>query len=501
VHVHRFETPGLAQYAYLIASQGHAAVLDPIRNIEPYLDYARDHRLTITHVLETHIHADFASGATALAAATGAELAVSAYDRGELYEYSMPHRALHTGDSILIGDLRLEALHTPGHTPEHLSFLLFPDTPQERPSRPVGRGGANQLLFADTPKELSSRPEAAHLPPQRRDPQFEPAPTAVFSGDFLFVGSLGRPDLLGEAAAFALARDLYRSVHDRIAALPGSVRVYPGHGAGSFCGAGMSDAAESTLAAERLTNPLFQLDEPAFLAHILGSVPPMPAYYPRMKQLNAAGPPILAELSGNRALTPAEVAALAAAGNPLLDLRDPTAFAAAHIPGSLNIGLGGNISLWAGWLLDPGSNIVLIAADTTGSETSAATRALLNVGLDKIAGHLTAGFPAWLDAGLPIATTPLLTPANLGHNRTLLDVRNPSEFLAAHIPGAQNISLGSLQHHLDQLPDGPITLVCEGGYRASIAASLLARHGFKNLSVLNGGMEAWHRDRLKTTSP
>jgi hydroxyacylglutathione hydrolase len=214
----------------------------------------------------------------------------------------------------------------------------------------------------------------------------------------------------------------------------------------------------------------------------------------------AAGPPILTELPGKPALTPAEVAALAAAGNPLLDLRDPAAFATAHIPGSLNIGLGGNIALWTGWLLDPAANLVLIGAGDN-TEVQQATRALRNVGLDHIAGHLTGGFPAWLRAGLPIATTPLLTPANLGHNRTLLDVRNPSEFLAAHIPGAQNISLGSLQHHLDQLPNGPITLVCEGGYRASIAASLLARHGFKNLAVLNGGMEAWHRDRLKTTSP
>jgi hydroxyacylglutathione hydrolase len=450
--IHRFEPPGLAQYAYLIASNGHAAVIDPIRDIAPYLDYAGAHNLTITHILETHIHADFASGATALAAATGAQLALSAYDDHQLYQYAFPHRPLHTGDSIDIGDLRLEAVHTPGHTPEHLSFLLFD-------------------------------PSSAH------------EPTALFSGDFLFVGSLGRPDLLGDDAKHALARDLYRSIHDRIAHLPGGVRVYLGHGAGSFCGAGMSDAAESTLAAERLTNPLFQLAEPAFLDHILGSVPPMPAYYPRMKQLNADGPPILHGLPATNALAPAEVAKLATEPTTiLLDLRTPEAFAAAHVPGSLNVGLGGNIALWAGWLLDPSAHIVLIAADTTSNEIPAATRALGNVGLDNIAGHLAGAFPAWLAAQLPIATTPLIPPADLNPSALTLDVRNPSEFAARHIPNALPIPLGDLPHRLAELPTTqPITLVCEGGYRASIAASLLARQGFTHLTLLDGGMEAWHR--------
>jgi hydroxyacylglutathione hydrolase len=257
----------------------------------------------------------------------------------------------------------------------------------------------------------------------------------------------------------------------------------------------MSDAAESTLAAERLTNPLFQLAEPAFLNHILGSVPPMPAYYPRMKQLNADGPPVLQGLAATNALTPAEVANLATKPTTiLLDLRTPEAFAAAHIPGSLNIGLGGNIALWAGWLLDPSAHIVLIAADASSNEVPSATRALRNVGLDNIAGHLAGAFPAWLAALLPIATTPLVPPAHLNPAALTLDVRNPSEFAARHIPNALPIPLGDLPNRLAELPTTqPITLVCEGGYRASIAASLLARQGFTHLTLLDGGMEAWHR--------
>lgn len=452
--IHRFETPGLAQYAYLIASNGEAAVIDPIRDIEPYLDYARDHSLTITHVLETHIHADFASGATALAAATGAALALSAYDAGELYHYAMPHQPLHSGDSITVGALRLEAIHTPGHTPEHLSFLLFNNSSTE--------------------------------------------PEAIFSGDFLFVGSLGRPDLLGDAAKLGLARELYRSVHERIAGLPGDLRIYPGHGAGSFCGSGMSELAESTLAVERATNPLLQLDEPTFLDRILGSVPPMPSYYPRIKQLNADGAPIYNELPGSRSLSPAELREL----HPetiLLDLRDLASFAASHIPGSVNIGSGPSLSLWAGWLLDPTANIVLI--DDGDSAAIAARLALLRVGLDNITGHLAGGFHAWQQAGLPTSSTRFLTATQIPTSAFTLDVRNVNEFSATHLPGAQHIPLGDLQHHIKSLPlDQPITLVCEGGYRASIAASLLARHGLNQLSILEGGMEAWHRAQTPLSS-
>ena len=317
--IERFEVSGLAQYSYVVSNNGCAAVIDAIRDIDRYMDYAASQDLTIEHVLETHIHADFAAGSVALAEATGAELAVSAYDEGEQYQYAMPHRALRDGDSIQVGGLTLKALHTPGHTPEHLSFVLF-----------------------DTDR---SSAEAV----------------ALFSGDFLFVGSLGRPDLLGEGAKEGLAHDLYRSLHEWIGDLHDSVSLYPGHGAGSFCGAGMSDQAESTVGYERATNPLFPLSEEAFVAEILGTVPPMPAYYPRMKALNAKGAASVAVLPGAHSLTSRDVRDLARQEDVVLvDLRRPEAFGGAHVAKALNIGASQNLSLWSGWLLDPATRIVLI---------------------------------------------------------------------------------------------------------------------------------------------
>lgn len=454
--IDRFEIPGLAQYSYVISSQGQAAVIDPIRDIDRYLDFAREHNLTLRYILETHIHADFASGATALAAATGAELALSSHDLGERYRYAMPHRPLTGGDILDLGTVRLQAIHTPGHTPEHLSFVLF-----------------------DTERDADQ-------------------PVALFSGDFLFVGSLGRPDLLGEDAKQRLARSLFDSLHRRIASLPDSTVVYPGHGAGSFCGAGMSDRAESTLGYERVTNPLFRLDEAAFAAEILGSLPPMPAYYPRMKELNAQGAPIYAQLPGDKPLTPAEVATLAARSDVLLlDLRRPEAFGGAHIPGAINIGAGQNLSLWAGWLLDPAHRIVLVS-DTGDDEPS--RRSLLRVGLDRIEGFLAGGMPAWIDAGLDLARTPQLSTSDVQQrspDSLVLDVRTDAEWSGGHIEGAKHIMLGSLREHLADLPtDREIVAVCGSGYRSSIAASLLARSGFNSVASMDGGMSAWNRRSL-----
>ena len=256
----RIEDKGLAQYSYVIACEraGVAAVVDPRRDIDVYVDLAKAKGFRITHVLETHIHADFASGACELAAATGAELAVSAYDRGELYETRFPHRSLHDGDAIVLGRVRLQALHTPGHTPEHLSFLVFD-----------GARSATQ-------------------------------PMILLSGDFLFVGSLGRPDLLGEEAKRQLAAKLFDSVRRVLAPLPDGLEIAPGHGAGSMCGAGMSGRPTSTLGFERIANPYLRADltEDQFIEMILTRVPPFPDYYRRMKALNARGPRVLNGLPG-----------------------------------------------------------------------------------------------------------------------------------------------------------------------------------------------------------
>ena len=460
MNIERFEIPGLSQYSYILSDAGLAAVIDPIRDIDRYLDYAQAQGLRITHILETHIHADFASGSVQLAQATGAELAFSAYDRAERFEYAMPHRELADGEGITLGQLRLQALHTPGHTPEHLSFLLF-----------------------DLARSATE-------------------PLAIFSGDFLFVGSLGRPDLLGEDAKVALAHDLFRSVQHRIAHLHDGLLIYPGHGAGSLCGSGMSQLTESTLGYERATNPFFRYAEDEFVARILASVPPMPAYYPRMKQLNADGAPSLAPIPSLSALSLDAVAAHAEQGTAiLLDLRRPEAFGGAHIPGAINIGAGQNLSLWAGWLLDSNRDIVLI---TDRADDEDARRSLVRVGLDRLLGFLEGGMPAWLGAGRPIARLTQLSAADVERDNGsshILDVRSDGEWRGGFIPGAQHLMLGDLLQQLRTLPrDRATIVVCGSGYRSSIAASLLANAGFTHLSSLSGGMAAWNGQRLPLTT-
>jgi hydroxyacylglutathione hydrolase len=455
--IRQFEVPGLAQYSYVVSSEGQAVVIDAMRDIEPYLIYARENNLTITHITETHIHADFAAGSKALAEATGAELDLSVYDDGELYQYAMPHRALKNGDTITAGRLRLQALHTPGHTPEHLSFLLF-----------------------DLDRSATE-------------------PAAIFTGDFLFIGSLGRPDLLGEEAKHALAHELYRSLHQRIAAVPDSVIVYPGHGAGSLCGAGMSEGTESTLGFERRRQYLFRLSEDDFVKQILATVPPMPAYYPRMKRLNSVGAPSSATLPPVPELTAAQLKQLTTKPGEilLLDTRSVESFAAAHIPGALNLAAGPSLSLWAGWLLDPEKPIVLISDGNGDMNRHHDTHiSLLNVGLDRIAGRIL--MSRWIEAGYESQSTTLLSATDIAatentHTRPLiLDVRNESEWTTGHIANATNIALGDLPARIASLnPALPVVTVCGSGYRAAAAASLLEARGFNNVSILDGGMAAW----------
>jgi hydroxyacylglutathione hydrolase len=454
--IERFEIPGLAQYSYVVSANGKAAVIDPIRDIDGYTAYAQQQGLTITHILETHIHADFAAGSTALAEATGAELALSGHDEGEHYQYAMAHRALRDGDEIEVGSVRIRALHTPGHTPEHLSFLVF-----------------------DNERSATE-------------------PLALLSGDFLFVGSLGRPDLLGEAAKHGLAVDLYKSLHQRIASLPDHLEIHPGHGAGSLCGSGMSERAQSTLGYERATDPLFHLPEDKFVEEILASVPPMPDYYPRMKELNALGADVLKAVPGGKPLSEATVAALAKQTDTIvLDLRRPESFGGAHIPGAINIGAGQNLSLWAGWLLDSSKRIVLVSED---GDDEASRRSLIRVGLDHIEGFLAKGMPGWLDAGLETASIRQISPADVeseAKDALVLDVRSDGEWRGGHIAGAEHIMLGTLAHKFASLPNrAPIIAVCGSGYRSSIAASLLAQRGLRKVSSMSGGMAAWNKRGL-----
>lgn len=457
--IQRFEVPGLAHYSYLIASEGAAVVIDPHRDTSVYREFAHVKGLSIAHVLETHIHADYASGAPALAELSGAKLWLSAYDAGEQFKYQMPHALLTDGDEVTFGKLRFVAMHTPGHTPEHLSFLLYE---QHGCGHPLG----------------------------------------LFSGDFLLIGSLGRPDLLGEEAKQSLAAQLFESTQQRIAKLPDGTIVYPAHGAGSLCGVGIAERPESTIGYERSCNIFMashSRDE--FIAQILGSVPQFPDYYRRMKALNAEGAPTLTVPPGGQAISANGLQESAATASAvILDVRSTEAFGGAHIPGSLNIGAGPNLSLWAGWVLPYDADILLVGDSSTNLEE--VRWALARVGHDRIAGFLQGGFNSWVATGLEQAHLLQLSVHELSEaasaGGTVLDVRSPAEWNAGHIPSALHIPLGDLPARLNELPRPQrLHVICGSGYRSSIACSLLQRAGFPEIRNTLGGMAAWYAQGLQ----
>ena len=460
----RIEDPGLSQFSYAIGcpGAGTVAIVDPRRDVDVYLEFAADQDLRITHVLETHIHADFASGARELAERTGARLCLSAYDAGETYDVMFPHEEIEDGDSIEVGSVRIEALHTPGHTPEHLSYLVY-DT---------HRSG-------DVPEML-------------------------LSGDFLFIGSLGRPDLLGEEAKVDLARRLFASVRQKLAGLPDGLEVHPGHGAGSMCGAGMSGRPISTLGFERVANPYLdpELTEDAFVQKILGSAPPFPPYYRRMKALNSAGPPILGGLPGLAPLPTLEFHAMVEAGHAVVDLRDHLAFGGGHVPGAFGIGVDGSLSTWAAWVVPYETPIVLVAERP--SDVERAVRALVRVGLDDVRGWLAGGMESWRQDGLPIETLPQISIPALaaalenGREVDVLDVRSDGEWEGGHIEGATHVHGGLLGERLDEVPgqERPLAVICGSGYRSTVAASVLKRAGFEDVRNVPGGMQGWRKAGL-----
>jgi len=463
----RFEDRGLAQYSYAVgcAAAGKVAVVDPRRDVDVYLEWAAAREVAIACVLETHIHADFASGARELATRAGAKLLLSAYDEGERYEVRFPHSPLHEvqhgGQAIELGSVRVAALHTPGHTPEHLSFLVY-DT---------GRS--------------------------------EGVPIAALTGDFLFVGSLGRPDLLGAEATDALARAQFRSVREVLAPLPDGLEIHPGHGAGSMCGAGMSSRPFSTLGFERVSNPFLDpaLSEAAFVARLLGSVPPLPPYYLRMKELNAEGPPLLEGLPGLEPLPPDRFRELAEDGNHVVvDLRDQLAFGTGHVPGALGIGVDGSLSTWAGWVV-PGDRPILLVAERA-EDVERASRALVRVGLDRIEGHLEGGMRTWRERDYPVAVLPQLSVVELaarlaaGDAPAVVDVRGDGEWAQGHLAGAVHLMGGVLPQRHAELPGGQVALLCGSGYRSTVAASWLQRAGHRDVFNVTGGMAAWKRAGL-----
>lgn len=443
----------LAQGSYLIGSGGIAAVVDPQRDVDVYVDEASRRGLKIAHVIETHLHADFVSGHRELAERTGAAVYF-----GARAEATCPHVAVADGDEIAFGTCRLRFLETPGHTLESVSVVV---TDLEAGGRPV----------------------------------------AVFTGDTLFVGDVGRPDLAKGHTPEELAGLLYDSLHGKLLSLPDEVRVHPAHGAGSLCGKNMSSERASTIGHERRTNPALRpMAREAFVAMMTAELPLRPDYFLRDVELNRAGARPIAELEKPRPLAPAEVRSAAARGALVLDTRPAAAFGEAHIPGSIQIGLSGQYASWAGILIGLDAELVLVAEDP--DRLGESQMRLARVGIERVIGHLDGGLAAWTAAGLPLATVKQVSVLDLQRlaisgEGQVLDVRGPAEFQAGHVDGATLFSLDRLASQPPPLdPIRPVTVHCKSGYRSSIATSLLRRAGFTDVSNVTGGFDAWVAAKL-----
>jgi hydroxyacylglutathione hydrolase len=467
VIVKRFYDVKLAQTSYLIACGrvGVAVVIDPIRDVEPYIHAAEAEGVRITHVTETHIHADFVSGARDLARRTGATLYLS--DEGDAkwkYAYARDAGAVlvHDGDEFTVGNVKVRVVHTPGHTPEHIAFLI---TDTAAADEPIG----------------------------------------IVTGDFVFVGDVGRPDLLERAAKFEgtmvrAARTLFQSLQ-KFKQYPDWLQIWPGHGAGSACGKGLSAVPHSTVGYERRFNWAFAIaDEDTFVRAVLEGQPEPPKYFAEMKRINKAGPAPFDAARQPPAAGAVELRWALANGTPVVDTRVREAFAAFHVSGTINIPLNKSFNTWAGWLVPFNREFLLIVDAGSVDE---AVRELAMVGLDRAAGVIPLGVvEEWAAAGGATGSVPQIEPAALAAliargDAAVVDVRGRSEWEAGHLPGVQNLPLGFLPDRLAELPRAKtLVMQCRGGGRSSIAASILLARGVKQVVNLAGGFEAWERAGL-----
>ena len=446
MHFRQFYIGCLAHASYLIGDGGEAVVVDPSRDIQMYLDEAEAHGLTITWILETHLHADFVSGHRELAARTGATIGI-----GARAEAAYPHRALSEGDEGRVGGVTLEVIETPGHTPESLSFLI--------------------------------REEAREGPPW-----------GVLTGDTLFVGDVGRVDILSSRLPVVeLAGLMYDSLFEKLLALPDETRVYPAHGAGSLCGRNMGKDTWSTIGRERAMNAALQPRSRAdFITDVTRDVPETPRYYLHSRDLNKAGPSLDAERPMPPLLTPAEAAALARGGALIVDTRSAEAFAESHPAGALHVSLDGQFASWVGTVVRPDQEMVLVA---DGGRIEEAVVRLARVGYERVVGVLDGDMDRWRSEGHPTGTVqPLPHEAWTQGGRKVLDVRRAREWNDFHLDGATHIPLAELPERLAELDRGTEwVVVCAGGYRSCIAVSLLQRAGFGAVANGVGGMDGWRK--------
>jgi glyoxylase-like metal-dependent hydrolase (beta-lactamase superfamily II)/rhodanese-related sulfurtransferase len=452
MHFEQFYLTCLAHASYMIGSQGEAAVVDPQRDVDIYLKAADEQNLKIRHIFETHLHADFVSGHKELAARTGAKIYIGARANAEFR-----HVPLTDGFEVKMGAVRIRALETPGHTPESVC-----------------------LVITDEAKSAQ--------------------PCAVLTGDTLFIGDVGRPDLSKTHTPRELAGSLYDSLHQKLLTLPDEVMVYPAHGAGSLCGRAMRAERSSTIGTERLTNYALQIaSREEFIAQLTTNLPARPDYFLEDAEINRSGAAALTELPPLPALSPAEVQTLLQQNANVLDVRPGDEFAAGHVPGSIGIALSGQFASWAGGILGIHSQPVLIG--DSDAQIEEARLRLARVGIEELRGYLAGGVAAWQKAGLPLVNTAQISPQELnqklleGSWRALdvLDVRREGEWQAGHIAEVQCRALDTFPQGLPAMDrERPVVVHCKGGYRSMIACSLLERAGHGNVINVAGGFDAWH---------
>ncbi|MBN1423478.1 MBL fold metallo-hydrolase [Candidatus Fermentibacteria bacterium] len=439
----------IAHSSYLLAGSDACAVIDPERDTGIYLDAARELGVRITHVLQTHLHADFVSGHRDLAEETGAAIYAS-----RSAGCAFPHVGVGHGDLLTLEHMTLEVMETPGHTPEHVCFVL-------------------------------------------RDGSRSEDPVGVFTGDALFVGDVGRPDLFPSRAT-ELAEALHASLHEKLLLLPDYCEVYPAHGAGSLCGRSMSSKRHSTIGYERHHNGALQItNRDEFVRALTTDMPEVPDHFSRCSEVNRQGPVLVAALASPVPMDPKTFNEAAALGTTVVvDTRDYDAFGGQHVPGALSLPLGGNFPIFAGWIVPPGSDILLVADDEMAVED--AVLWLQKVGHDRVVGYLDGGMFEWTADGLPTAHVPQLSSQELHDrvldegNRVIVDVRGAKEFGQSHIRSAVNIPAADLRTRHRELPlDRPLITVCSTGQRSSMAASLLLQRGFAQVRNASGGMRGY----------
>lgn len=446
----------LAQASYFIGCQkaGVAAVIDAKRDVDTYLEIAKANNMTITHIFETHIHADFLAGSRELAKLTGAKMYLSD-EGGPGWEYEFEHEGLKDGDKVKIGNLTMEVIHTPGHTPESISFLLT-DNPASK------------------------------------------EPVMLFTGDFVFVGDIGRPDLLEKAAGItgtmdAGAKEMYKSIN-KFSSLPDYIQVWPGHGAGSACGKALGAVPSTTVGYEKVRNWAFQYgnDEKGFVQYLLADQPEPPKYFAKMKSLNKINRPLLTEVPKLKKLSATELKDAMSKGMKVLDARDKVEFAAGFIPGSLNIQGNNSFATWAGWFLTYEEQFIILADE---SKLDDLTRKLMRIGLDNIYGYVPST-SVWTEAGGQLEKSNVVSIDEakklIQEGVQVVDLRGAAEYNSGHIANADNVFVGTLPQNLDKISkDKKVLIHCQGGDRAAIAYSILAKNGFNNISNYSGGINDW----------